>query len=314
MNNIVYKISKNLEKEMIEHYKSTSKKVAPPYTVFQSIDAGTTVTLYQSGKVMFQGISADIDYAWWRDREKHLNDRDIDRELADEKRKKEKKNHTDEIIRMRYINTVGSDEVGTGDYFGPIVVCASYVTKNDAEFLENLHVRDSKKLSDTVILDIAPKISKRITYTLLKVSPKEYNDEGITNMNKVKAILHNKAIASLLTKIPKTYDEIIIDQFAPPDKYYEHIKDATNIIKNIHFMTKAEDKCLSVAVSSIIARYEFLMEMKNLSEKYGMTIPKGANPLVDEFGKEFVAKYGFDELINVAKLNFKNTEKIKKPN
>ena len=29
----------------------------------------------------------------------------------------------------------GSDEVGTGDYFGPVCVCASYVTKDDVDFL-----------------------------------------------------------------------------------------------------------------------------------------------------------------------------------
>ena len=30
-----------------------------------------------------------------------------------------------------FINSIGSDEVGTGDYFGPIIVCASYVNRKD---------------------------------------------------------------------------------------------------------------------------------------------------------------------------------------
>ena len=69
---IVYKISDNLKNEIIEHYKETARENKPPYSVFQSNDAGTVVTLYESGKIMFQGVSADIDYNWWRDREKHL--------------------------------------------------------------------------------------------------------------------------------------------------------------------------------------------------------------------------------------------------
>ena len=38
----------------------------------------------------------------------------------------------------------GSDEVGTGDYFGPVCVCASYVTQDNVDFLIKLGVRDSK--------------------------------------------------------------------------------------------------------------------------------------------------------------------------
>ena len=51
--------------------------------------------------------------------------------------------------------------------------------------------------------------------------------------------------------------------------------------------------------------------MKSLEEKYKMPIPKGAGEVVDAAGKEFVKKYGIEELRNIAKLNFKNTDKIK---
>ena len=50
--------------------------------------------------------------------------------------------------------------------------------------------------------------------------------------------------------------------------------------------------------------------MDKLSEKYGVTILKGASDKVDEIGKKIVAKYGKDELYKIAKINFKNTEKI----
>ena len=45
----------------------------------------------------------------------------------------------------------GSDEVGTGDSFGPIVVVASLVKDSEIEYLEKLGVNDSKKLSDKFI-------------------------------------------------------------------------------------------------------------------------------------------------------------------
>lgn len=50
--------------------------------------------------------------------------------------------------------------------------------------------------------------------------------------------------------------------------------------------------------------------MDKLSQSLGLTLPKGANPMVDEVGKKIVAKYGKEKLNQIAKLNFKNTDKI----
>lgn len=309
---VSYKISDNLKDEIIDFYSETKREKTPPYAVFQSEDAGTIVTLYESGKIVFQGVSADIDYAWWRDREKHINNRDLDYELA----KKEKKNKLDankqkeERLSFFGKNTIGSDEVGTGDYFGPIIVTASYVGADNADFLNDLGVRDSKKITDEMILKIAPKIIEKIPFVTYELSMEDYNKKGITNMNKIKALLHNKALYSLLHKENYPYDYIVIDQFAPIKKYYEHLNNVPNKVTNITFTIKAEDKCLSVAASSIISRYRFLNEIKELEKKYNMTIPKGAGDIVDEAAKEFVKKYGAEELKKCVKWNFKNTHKI----
>lgn len=309
---IVYKVSDNLKKEIIEHYKDTAKDKKPPYSVFQSEDCGTVVTLYESGKIMFQGVSADIDYNLWRDREMYLNKRDIDRELKAKESKDNKKKEENNDKTYKYSSTVGSDEVGTGDYFGPIVVTASYVDKTNIGKIMDLGVRDSKKITDEKILNIAPELIKMVPYVTYILSPEEYNRVGITNMNKVKAILHNKVLCNILKKDNFDYKYIVVDQFALVPKYFEHIKDAKEKVTNITFTPHAEDKCLSVAVSSIISRYVFLKELDKMSEKYGMQIPKGAGEQVDEFAREFVQKFGEKELNNAVKLNFKNTEKIKK--
>ncbi len=307
---IVFKISENLKNEIIEHYKDTAKAIKPPYSVFQSEDCGTVVTLYESGKIMFQGVSADIDYALWRDREAYLNHRNIDRELKIKENKEKKKKEELENTTFKFVSTIGSDEVGTGDYFGPIVVTASYVSGENISKVQGLGVRDSKKLTDKKIMEIAPLLIKNIPYVTYTLSPEEYNRVGITNMNKVKAILHNKVLSAILKKDNFDYKYIVVDQFALIPKYFEHIKDIPDKVTNISFTPHAEDKCLSVATSSIISRYIFLREMEKLSEKYEMPIPKGAGEEVDKFAKEFVQKYGFDELKNIVKLNFKNTDKI----
>ena len=82
-------------------------------------------------------------------------------------------------------------------------------------------------------------------------------------------------------------------------------------LRKITFFTKAEDKFLSVACSSLISRYIFLKEFHKLEEQLQMKLPKGASQMVDETAKKIVEQYGFEKLKEVAKLNFKNTEKIK---
>ena len=306
---IVFKISDNLKDDVINFYKDRFCSKTPPYAVFQVKDFDCVITLYESGKIMFQGLEADIEASYWIKQERIKNKRLIDPNSQD---KKEKKNKKEEIKQFINLSSVGSDEVGTGDYFGPLVVTASFVPKEQFAFLEELGVKDSKKLTDEKIIKIAPSIIKNITYTTLVLDNKTYNDYHSTdiNMNKIKAILHNKCLLSVIKKDNVKYDKIIVDQFEPPKSYYAHLNNVKEKVTNITFLTKAEDQCFSVAASSIISRYIFLREIKKLEKKYEITIPLGAGDTVNKVAQTIVDKYGKKELENLVKLNFKNTEKV----
>lgn len=307
---IVFKISDNLKDKVIEFYKDRALEKHPPYSIFQVKDYDCVITLYESGKLMFQGIGADIEASYWMEEERILNKRDLQSELKSEQEKKDKKAEELNDDRFKNISTIGSDEVGTGDYFGPIIVTASFVDIKKKSLLYELGVRDSKKITDEKIIAIAPTLIKEFPHVTYILTPSEYNRLGITNMNKVKAILHNKVLYALKEK-NYNYDKIVVDQFCYPVKYYEHIKATPNKVTNITFTTHAEDKCLSVAVSSIISRYIFIKEMEKLTKEMNINIPKGAGTNVDEVGVKIVKQYGINKLNELAKLNFKNTEKIK---
>ena len=79
------------------------------------------------------------------------------------------------------------------------------------------------------------------------LSNKEYNEyhSNDLNMNKIKAILHNKVLTELRESKNYDYKYIVVDQFEYPKAYYNHIKESKNKTENITFLTKAEDKCLS---------------------------------------------------------------------
>lgn len=303
----VIRVDNDTKKLMIEFYKDMKRDKTPPYAVFQADTGDTIVTLYESGKAMFQGVSADIEAGMWESIRKDKDNIDYFMDTKDTKIKKE-----EQVDIPSDIASVGSDEVGTGDYYGPIVVTASFVSKDNIPFLTELGVRDSKKLSDEQILKIVPKIIKKIPYKTIMLSNKEYNDNygKDMNMNKIKAVLHNKVLTEMVKD--NDYDYIVVDQFEPEKSYYNHLSDVPNPLKGITFITKAEDKCLSVAVSSLISRYIFIKEMDKLGDKYGIFLPKGANYYVEDVGIKLVNKYGEKILHDIAKLNFSNTDRILK--
>ena len=309
--NITLKVSKNTQEKMIEYFQDKKRPKTPPYAVFQADEADTVVTLYESGKVVFQGISADIDAAMWKQMEQKLNPgKKVEEKKAGEKKKEKKETFVDPKIYQS--SSIGSDEVGTGDYFGPIVVTASFVAKENIPFLEELGVKDSKKMSDEQIMEIVPKIIQKIPYQSMILNNHEYNEkysEDI-NMNKIKAILHNKVLLKM-TKQNVNYEYVIVDEFAKSYIYFNYLRKVPEVVRNITFLTKGEDKSLAVACASLISRYIFIKEFDKLSQSLGISLPKGAGVKVDEVGRQIVEKYGFDKLKEVAKLNFKNTEKIK---
>lgn len=298
MATVVFKVNDEIKEKLIKFYEDKKRDKKVPYQVFQAQDGDTVVTLFESGKVMFQGVSADIDANMWKD-------------IAGVS-KEEKKDVKKEFEKYYYSSSIGSDEVGTGDYFGPIVVTSAYVSKEDIPFVENLGIKDSKKLDDEKIKKIVPELIKRIKYKSLILTNKEYNEKYSNefNMNKIKAVMHNKVLWRMVHEENLKYDFIIVDEFAKENRYYGYNDGNPNIQKGITFLTKAEDINLAVAAASVISRYIFLNEFDKICDSIHIPLPKGANSEVDKIGKEVVEQYGKEKLKEIAKYNFKNTERI----
>ena len=289
MNNTITLKLKSIQEEQLFKTFSEFQTTPPQYAKWQLKPENCVITCYTSGKTVFQGKDANVYAAAFM-------------EVRDE---------ISTPTTTSHYPQAGSDEVGTGDYFGPVCVCASYVTKDDVDFLVKLGVRDSKQMSDADMLRIGPLLMERIPHSLLIVPPQKYNQvHESNNLNAIKAKLHNQAYINLAKKIELPSFKII-DQFTPETSYYRYLKNEPQVIRGIHFETKAEDKYLSVAVGSIISRYGFLKTWEEMEQKYNMTLPKGSGDKVDIAAQAFVERYGFERLGEIAKLHFKNTEKIR---
>lgn len=305
---ISFNVSEQTQKMMTEELDWCMRDKTPQYAKWQAKDGDTVITLYESGKVVFQGKDANLASDFWIETEK-INSGKVN--VKNSSNKAKEKSDLKVIPTIYNSSSIGSDEVGTGDYFGPIVVTAAYVKKDNIKFLEELGVKDSKKMTDEDILKVVPKFVKKIEFESIILNNKDYNKyySSEINMNKIKSILHNKVLYKLSNRITD-YDYIIVDEFAKRDLYFKYLNEVPNVVKNITFLTKGEDKHLSVACASLISRYIFIKEFDKLSRELNIMLPKGASDLVDNTGVQIVKKYGLDKLKEIAKLNFKNTEKI----
>ena len=74
-------------------------------------------------------------------------------------------------IRSYYV-----DESGKGDYFGPLVIAAVFVDATTQDELALMQVRDSKKISDGRILEMAPDIKTICPHSVITIGPHKYNE------------------------------------------------------------------------------------------------------------------------------------------
>ena len=297
---VTIKVSPEIVEEIKKHYELYQIPNDGEYVDFCANYQGIIITIFLSKKanktVTFIGDNA-LEQA----------------QLFDENAKEnEKKESTESKFWVNLESQIGSDEVGVGDFFLPMIVVAAFVRKSDIKILKQYGVTDSKKLSDAEILEIGEALGKKFFLSKLTLPNEKYNELVLKgeNLNSMKAKMHNRALLNMFRRFPDT-KYIFIDQFCTEDKYFSYLTDKyESQVTNITFKTKGESYYPSVALASVIARYSFLKEKEKLEKKYNMIFPFGAGSKVDEFAKEFLNKFGKEELDKLVKQNFANYKKL----
>jgi ribonuclease HIII len=301
MSNQVIQLSSTQLKEVITYYTNQRIERNAPGVIFAAKLSDTTITAYKSGKVLFQGGGATREAIRWGT-------------VQEKTAIKVSSTKGDTLPEgFAFKSVIGSDETGTGDFFGPMTVAACFVPADKIELIQFLGVKDSKMLTDDFMRKMAPDLKESLTYSILILDNEKYNTVKANgwSQGKIKALLHNQALKHVLNKIaPDKPDYILIDQFAERGIYYQHVKAEKEIIReNVLFSTKAEQLHVSVAAASILARVSFLEEMDKLSKKAGISIPKGAGFKVDEIAAQILVDKGEEVLKSMTKWHFANTRK-----
>ncbi|AUB31857.1 ribonuclease HIII [Spiroplasma floricola] len=259
-----------------QNFLYTSKNKSIKYLF--KLPYGLVVNIYKTNTILLQGEKIE-EFA-----SKYLLNSDSD------------KNKSTLVKKIIELPNIGCDEVGVGDFFGPLITCCAFVEK---DFLKKYpllikEIVDSKKITDLKIINLFEQIKDKVIWEVYILDNSNYNKayDIYKNTHKLKAICHNQALKKLLKNNINLKDiQIIMDQFVDEKNYYKYLLDQKVVIKDIYFETKAESKYISVACASIIARYHFLKEIKRLEKEFQVKLPLGANNHV----KDYVNRYKIEK-------------------
>ena len=198
----------------------------------------------------------------------------------------------------------GLDESGKGDVFGPLVVACVIADGDMVREWIKAGVKDSKKISSSnniLLLDKKIRSTEGVVVKTVCAGMAKYNElyNKFVNLNKLLAWMHSKAITEALEE--RAVEWGMLDQFSKQPLVQRLLKCETFELK---MQTKAEADPV-VAAASIVARAEYLRQMKKLSELAGFEIPKGASIRTQNQIKVLEEKVGREGLNNFCKMHFK---------
>jgi ribonuclease HIII len=265
------------------------------YARWSASGPGITVTLYDNGKLLWQGKHADDFAITYLD--------EVDGVFSQSASAPE--DRVDEPI-------IGTDESGKGDYFGPLVIAAMLVKPEDVPVLATLGARDSKLVGDREAIDMARQLLDAYPTRIhvVSIGPERYNElheQFGRNLNRLLAWGHATAVAEVLAKEP--CGRVLSDKFGNERLIADALKKKDIVVK-LDQRVRAESHP-AVAAASILARARFLVELRRLGEQIGEKLHKGAGAPVDVIARSLWKKGGLPLLGRVAKLHFKTTEKTR---
>ena len=262
-----------------------------PYALFRAQKAGISCTLYESGKLVVQGKEMQPFIEFY-----------LEPEILKEFRFSHPEAHLDLIPH------IGLDEAGKGDFFGPLCIGAVYSNEEGIKNLQQLGVKDSKRLSDETILKLAKKIRAAYPHRIIRLFPLKYNElyARFHNLNRMLGWAHTAALKDLSEQTGCR--KAIVDQFAKKELMHSALKQKHLDIDLEQRVGGESD--LVVAAASILARAGFVEGLELLGQEIEATLPKGASNGVVEEGTKLVRKYGPDILNKIAKIHFKTKNEI----
>ena len=298
MNIYTNKFSAQQADKIQKFFESIGAKFSPlQYAYWKAEGKGYVASFYKSFKFVLQGKST-YEIASEFEKFMGISTISVEQKLFDTS-----DFESNDVNFSRYI---GTDESGKGDFFGPLVVAGVYVDEKLSEKFLDLGIKDIKKLDDKMIIKLSAHIRNNAPHSVVVIMPEKYNElyNSFKNLNKLLAWGHARAIENVLAKQPC--------ECALSDKFADESLIKNALLKNGRSINLEQrvrgESYIGVAAASVIARAEFVKRCGELSNKFGFEFPKGVSDKVVLTAKEYVSKFGKENLKYVAKTHFKTAQ------
>jgi ribonuclease HII len=192
------------------------------------------------------------------------------------------------------MQVVGVDDAGRGAVIGPLVIAGVLINEQDLPRLEELGVKDSKRLSPRRREELAEEIKKlALKYHVVKLAPAEIDKvvetgRKLHRLNWLEAQTMAKVIATLKPDVAYVDASDVL-----ADRFKRHIAESLPLEVQIVSEHKADAKYPVVSAASIIAKVERDRAIAELQERHG-NIGCGypTDPKTIEFLESWIQKFG----------------------
>jgi len=204
------------------------------------------------------------------------------------------------------MDILGIDEAGRGSVLGPLVIAGVVIDKRKEAILDNMGVKDSKKLTPQRREVLARKLKKMFVYDTVVYSAQDIDNlraKGV-NLNEIE----RRGMQELIQKLD--FDEAIVDSVdVKPQRFQDKLQRATG--KQVKAEHKADDKYIEVSAASIIAkqtRDNAIAEINKYFEDVGGI---GSGYPSDPTTKKFLSNYTYNEMPGFVRKSWSTVAKLK---
>ncbi|WP_407415978.1 ribonuclease HII [Methanobrevibacter sp.] len=204
------------------------------------------------------------------------------------------------------MDILGIDEAGRGSVLGPLVIAGVVIDKRKEAILDNMGVKDSKKLTPKRREVLARKLKKMFVWDTVIYSAQDIDNlraQGI-NLNEIE----RKGMEELIAKLD--FDEAIVDAVdVKPQRFQDRLAQATG--KKVRAEHKADDKYIEVSAASIIAKQTRDEAIAEINKKFEDVGGIGSGYPSDPTTKEFLSNYTYNEMPDFVRRSWSTVAKLK---
>lgn len=209
------------------------------------------------------------------------------------------------------MKVLGVDEAGRGPAIGSMFVAGFLVDEGNIERLEEIGVKDSKKLSNKKRESIREELDEIDDFFLREVTASEIDElREVMNLNEIEV----KAFVDIISRTEP--DKVIVDLPEPDgDRFINKLKsDLPDSFQDVEFVAEhgADDKYPVVSAASIIAKSAREEHVEELKQKYGFDFKSGYahDEEVSQFLRQHLEEFG--RLPEEARESWKTCQRIVK--